>query len=384
MVLNIFLGITALLLIPYSIILLLYRKWFLQLRLFEMPQQFEPSTSFSIIIPARNEEANISKCVDSIMAQSYPKYLFEIIVIDDHSTDGTSAIVKALQAKHNNIQLISLADELDGKLLNAYKKKAIEKAIGYANYEWIVTTDADCIVKDSWLKSFAAFIEEKRLAFVAAPVIYTKDESLLSIFQFIDFMSLQGITAASVSVGFHNMCNGANLAYRKDVFYEVNGFKGIDNIASGDDMLLMNKIKQQHPNGVGFLFSKEAIVATHPMPDWKSFFNQRIRWASKAEQLKEKDKRVFFVLVLVYLFNVLLFIMPLLSFFNPWMFIYWFGFLSIKTLVEILFAIPVGRFFGQPFTWWFPLLQPVHIAYMVISGWLGKFGSYKWKGRSVR
>lgn len=107
-------------------------------------------------------------------------------------------------------------------------------------------------------------------------------------FQYIDFVSLQGITAASVSAGFHAMCNGANLAYRKDVFYRVNGFKGIDNIASGDDMLLMNKIKHEFPNAIGFLFSKDAIVSTSPMPDWKAFFNQRIRWASKADKYKDK------------------------------------------------------------------------------------------------
>lgn len=364
--------------------MVLYRKWFLQLEIIEAPKKFYPSTSFSIIIPARNEEANIGACLQSILQQNYPSSLFEVIVIDDHSTDGTSDIVEKLQKQHANIRLIKLVDELDGKLLNSYKKKAIEKAIGYATGNWIVTTDADCHAKPNWLRSYASSIETNDAAFVAAPVVFTNDGTLVQTFQYVDFMVMQGITAASVNAGFHNMCNGANLAYKKSVFYEVNGFWGIDKIASGDDMLLMNKIKAVYPDKVAFLFSQDAIISTHPMPDWKSFFNQRIRWASKAEQLKSKDKKVFAVLVLVYVFNAALFIMPFMAFFNINFLWYWLLLLLGKTVVELAFALPVARFFGQKFIWWFPFLQPVHIAYIVVSGWLSKFGSYHWKGRNVK
>ena len=99
------------------------------------------------------------------------------------------------------------------------------------------------------------------------------------------------------------MCNGANLAYSKAIFYAVDGFKGIDNIASGDDMLLMDKIQKQYPGSIGFLFSDNSIVQTLPMPTWKDFINQRIRWASKAG--KYKDIKIIAVLVLVYLFNLI-------------------------------------------------------------------------------
>jgi len=382
MVLNIFLLLIVVLFIPYTIIILLYRKWFLELKPFVASPSFLPSVTFSIIIPARNEEENIIPCLQSVFQQSYPPALYEVIVIDDHSTDQTSAIVKQLQQQHQNLKLVRLADELDGKALNSYKKKAIEKAIDYSTNEWIITTDADCIVKKEWLSSFAALIREQRPVFIAAPVTFSNDGSVLATFQYIDFMSLQGITAASVSAGFHSMCNGANLAYRKNVFYEVNGFKGIDNIASGDDMLLMNKIKQKFPSGIAFLFSPDAIVTTHPMPGWKSFFNQRIRWASKAGQFK--DKSIFRVLVLVYLYNLSLFILPFIAFFKASALLYWLIFVAAKTVVELSFAYPVSKFFGQSFMWWFPLLQPLHIAYTVVAGWLGKFGKYQWKGRQVK
>lgn len=380
----IFVFAVGVLFVPYATIMLLYRKWFLQLSPFAKSNTVVPITSFSIIIPARNEEQFIGVCLQSIMQQNYPKELFEVIVIDDHSTDDTNNIVTTFKASHSNIKLIKLADEIDGKILNSYKKKAIENAVGYAIGNWIITTDADCIAKKNWLTTYDAWIQEQQPVFVAAPVIFTNDKTLLQTFQYIDFMTLQGITAASVSSGFHNMCNGANLAYKKDVFYEVNGFKGIDNIASGDDMLLMNKIKNVYPNHVSFLFSQEAIIATHPMPSWKTFFNQRIRWASKAEQFKNKDTKVFAVLVLVYCFNVALFIMPFCAFFNINFLWYWLTFIGFKTLVELTFTLPVGKFFGQRFIWWFPFLQPLHIFYIVVSGWLGKFGSYHWKGRNVK
>jgi len=378
----IYLIITGLLFVLYATAILMYRAWFIKLKQFQVPASYTPSTSFSIIIPARDESKNIVLCLQSILDNDYPDHLYEIIVVDDHSVDDTSLLIQQLQTKHPNLRLIRLADEIDGQILNAYKKKAIEKAIGLSNNQWIITTDADCFTKQEWLKNFDAYIQKTNHVLVAAPVVFIKENNVLSMFQYIDFLSLQGITAASVSAGFHTMCNGANLAYQKAAFNAVDGFKDIDHIASGDDMFLMNKIKKQYPDGLGYLFAEKATVSTHPMPSWKAFLNQRIRWASKADKLK--DRSVLLVLVLVYLFNLLIFLMPLIAIFNHSFIVYCLIALLLKTVIELSFAIPVGRFFGQSFVWWFPLLQPIHIAYTVLAGWLGKFGSYKWKGRKVK
>ena len=193
------------------------------------------------------------------------------------------------------------------------------------------------------------------------------------------------------------MCNGANLAYTKKAFEAVGGFTGIDTIASGDDMLLMHKIYKLYPDKVMFLKSKEAIVQTAPVNSVKDFFNQRIRWASKAE--KYDDKRIFAVLFLVYLFNVLLLVLPLISIFintsfrisiHPFTFVFtvfelWLFLLIFKTIAELVFLIPVAKFFGKRrLLWLFPLMQPFHILYTIIAGWLGKFGSYSWKERKVK
>lgn len=381
--LSIIIILGVILMLPYATILMFYRKWFLQMIPFVTPANIEPSTTFSIIIPARNEAMYIGNCLQSIIQQQYAAHLFEVIVIDDHSTDNTKSIVEQFSKQYSNIKLISLADIIDEQILNSYKKKAIEYAIGFAKGEWIITTDADCKAPINWLKNFDAWIQFKKPVLIAAPVLYHNNGSILQTFQMLDFMMMQGVTIASVHKGFHNMCNGANLTYKKSVFFEVNGFKGIDDIASGDDMLLMNKIKEAYPNDISILFSDESIVITHPMPTWKSFLNQRMRWASKAEKFKSKDQKIFAVLVLVYCLNVLLFVMPFFALAYHMYVYYWMLLVCFKTLTELAFALPVAHFFKQKFVWWFPLLQPIHIAYIVVSGWLGKFGNYQWKDRRV-
>lgn len=380
-VLDLFIFLTATSLCIYLFLINLYLYWFSKLKIFN-PTTVKPVTTFSIIIPARNEEENIEACIQSILKNNYPPELFEIIVADDFSTDATPDIVHRLQAQFSNIHIISLKNIIS-ETINSYKKRAIELAIAKSQHNWIVTTDADCSVPANWLHLLDAYIQKNERVFVAAPVMFTCDNSFLNVFQCLDFLSLQGITAASVYAGAHSMCNGANLAYKKTVFYEVDGFKNADHIASGDDMLLMHKIKMKYPENIGYLFSDQMIVTTAPMPDWKSFLNQRIRWASKATTYQ--DKLVFWVLVLVYFTNLFLLILFFISLFQPQLFLIWLLFILTKALLEMPFMYRVAKFYGlQRLMLWFVLMQPFHILYTVVSGWLGKFGTYKWKGRKVK
>jgi cellulose synthase/poly-beta-1,6-N-acetylglucosamine synthase-like glycosyltransferase len=384
------------LLLLYALLILYYWKSWISIADFRFSiLDFKPSTKITVIIPARNEEENIAACLDSVYSQSYPKELFEMLVVDDHSTDNTASIVKLYESK--NVKLISLKDFIPAGEINSYKKKAIEIAIAKSSGELIVCTDADCIVKENWLKTVVAFYEQYQPHFIAAPVAINCSNKFIEFFQSLDFMTLQGITGASLHKKLHSMCNGANLAYTKKAFETVGGFAGINTIASGDDMLLMHKIYKRYPDKVMFLKSKEVIVQTAPVNSVKGFFNQRIRWASKAD--KYDDKRIFAVLLLVYLFNVLLLALPVISIFintsfhislYPFTFVFtafelWLFLIIFKTIIEFFFLMPVARFFGKrKLLWLFPVMQPFHILYTVIAGWLGKFGSYKWKGRNVK
>ena len=371
--------ISLLLLTAYSVLIIYYRQSWLSIPTFKPKERDGYQTKISIIIPARNEELNIADCLNSIVNQSYPKHLFEVLVVDDHSTDKTAEIIASY--RHQNIQLISLKDFVAPNEINSYKKKAIEIAIRQSTGELIITTDADCIAPPNWLQTIAAFYHEQKPAFIVMPVAINCSNRFVEIFQSLDFMTLQGITGASVHKKFHSMCNGANLAYTKNAFNEAGGFKGIDAIASGDDMLLMHKIFKLYPNGIAYLKSKEVIVRTEPAYTITQFFNQRIRWASKAD--KYDDKRIIAVLILVYFFNVWIFISGIAAFFFNVAF-YFIGLLAAKTVIELFFLYPVARFFNkQIILWWFPLAQPFHILYTITAGWLGKFGSYHWKERRV-
>ncbi|MGN6493236.1 MAG: glycosyltransferase [Agriterribacter sp.] len=343
---------------------------------------FVPSEKITVIIPARNEEAVIEQCIQSLLLQTYPRHLLEIIVVDDHSTDRTAVIVAKYNAQ--GVILINLAEALaQQQFVKAYKKKAIEVAIGRASGTLIVTTDADCIAGAEWIKTLAAFHARSKAVFIAAPVKIAYNNRSLSTFQAMDFAILQGITAASVSKKFHSMCNGANLAYEKQVFYAVNGFDGIDDIASGDDMLLMRKISRQYPAQVAFLRSPDVIVQTQPAHTWKAFFSQRIRWASKAGRYQ--DVRISSVLLLVYLVNVAAFILLAGSIWNTGWLLFFTIVVFYKTVIEWRFATSVLAWFNiQKIIPLFPLFQPFHILYTVIAGFLGIFKKYEWKGRTVR
>jgi cellulose synthase/poly-beta-1,6-N-acetylglucosamine synthase-like glycosyltransferase len=366
----------------YALLILYYWRSWVSIPEFKVKNQ-KSKVKISVIIPARNEQKNIAAFLDSVCNQNYPSTLFEVLVVDDHSTDKTAAIVRSYE--HKNLKLISLKDFMQDAL-NSYKKKAIEIAITQSTGELIVCTDADCIAGPNWLETIAAFYEQYQPQFIAAPVSINCSNRFIEIFQMLDFMTLQGITGASVYKNIHSMCNGANLAYTKKAFETVNGFAGIDNIASGDDMLLMHKIYKQWPDKVMFLKSKDAIVETAPVHSIKEFFNQRIRWASKAD--KYDDKRIFAVLLLVYFINVLMLLLPFVVILHPEklsIIKLWLLLLLIKTITELIFLYPVAKFFGkQKLLWLFTLMQPFHIIYTVIAGWLGKFGSYNWKGRNVK
>ena len=355
------------------------------------------TAQLSIIIPARNEEDNIGACIQSILNQSYSKNLYEIIVVNDHSTDATASIVKTFNEP--NIKCIDLINFI-GNETNSFKKKGIEVGIAQANGELIITTDADCVAPPNWLQTITAFYEEKKPDLIVMPVSIFPSPSgvglgvrFIEIFQALDFMTLQGITGSAVHKKIHSMCNGANLAYTKKAFNTVNGFAGINNIASGDDMMLMHKIYSENKKGIVYLKSAAVIVQTKPVKTITEFINQRIRWASKAD--KYEDKRMLPVLIVVYFFNMLLLILPIVAILSNFKFLifnfqfstlqFWFWLLLFKVVIEIIFLIPIAKFFNKlPLLFLFPLMQPFHIIYTVIAGWLGKFGRYSWKGRQVK
>ena len=336
------------------------------------------TTRVSVIIPARNESHHIGKCLDSLLAQSYPGSLTEIIIINDFSTDETVVEVLRHPLKPT---LINLSDFISTDI-NSYKKKAIETGIANSSGELILCTDADCRMGPDWIRKIVITHEKENLRFIAAPVKIIPDGSWLSVFQILDFISLQGITGAAVYKNLYPMCNGANLAYSRDAYDTVAGFADIDHIASGDDMLLMKKIQSKFPGQTGYIKDPGVIVTTKPAENIRTFLHQRIRWASKISHYKHPA--TFATLALVFLVNAGLLILFFACFFYGhwrWLLIL----LAFKTISEYFFVSKVAGFFQQQSLMkFFPFCQPFHIFYTVIAGSFGSFGKYEWKNRKVK
>lgn len=335
-------------------------------------------TKVTILIAARNEEEKIHLTIEDILNQGYPKSLTEIIIVDDHSTDNTSQIIKNYSDR--GVKLLQLRED---KPLNSYKKKAISEAIKISTGDLMVATDADCRMGNKWLESIVGYYEQHNLVFISAPVTYFEEKSLFELLQTLEFGYLIGIGAAFIGHGKASNCNGANIAYNKNVFLEVGGFQGIDDIASGDDELLLQKVAKNYPDRIGFLKIFDAVVFTHAKQSLNQFLEQRHRWASKS--VKYKNKYIVAMAIAIWAFNLSILTNLIAGVFNYTFFqIFAIQFL-FKFLFELLFLIPITTFFKrQSLPLLLILLMPVHIIYFIYIGVKGYNNTYKWKGRTVR
>ncbi|MCD0486812.1 glycosyltransferase [Pedobacter sp. MC2016-14] len=342
------------------------------------PMASNNTTMVSIIIAARNEEANISKTIQDLLAQDYDPALTEIIFIDDHSSDATGSIVRSFSTA--GVKLITLNET---QALNSYKKKAIQTAIGTAKGSLIITTDADCRMGPHWLKTIVSYYEEHRYKMISSPVAYFEEQSFFERAQSLEFLYLIGLGASTIGNQKPSTCNGANLAYEKAAFYEVGGFTGIDDLASGDDELLLHKMAARYNGNIGFLKNEEAIVYTHAKPTLAEFIQQRKRWASKSTRYKNKS--IIVLGVFIWLFNLSIVVNFFAGFFNPHFFILALLQLTAKIAIEFLFLSAVTKFAKRTsLLVLLPVLNVLHIIYILYIGIAGNSGKYTWKGRSVR
>jgi cellulose synthase/poly-beta-1,6-N-acetylglucosamine synthase-like glycosyltransferase len=375
--------LVSILSLVYAWIMWRYIYHWEKLEVWETPTDYKPSTKISLIIPVRNEAENINACLQSIFRQNYPQQLMEVIVVDDHSTDQTPQILN--QIKDKRLKILWLSDFVDVSEERAFKKKAITVAIDQATGDLIVTTDGDCIVPPRWLQRMAHFYETKGVKFIAAPVNFYKERNLLEHFQSLDFTGMMAITGAGIHGQFMNMCNGANLAYDKKAFQVVDGFSGINHLASGDDMLLMQKIAQRFPGKIGYLKNEAATVLTKAQETLSDFYNQRLRWASKSADYKEWKVTAMLGVVWLFCLSIVFSLIAVLflGLSVLWLF---FGQVLIKTAVDYALLRRTTRFFNRTdLMKYFLLSQVMHIFYIVSIGTLSIFiKKYNWKDRTTQ
>lgn len=285
-----------------------------------IPPSYTPTDGVTVVIVARNEAQSIEECVKSILRQDYPHHLYEIIIVDDHSTDTTVDIVTGIQEDH--IRLFQLKDYHDYIKTPAYKKSGITLAVNKSLFETIVVTDADCMHEENWLRTIMYAFHKEDSVFQTAPVILSPGRSMLEKMQEMEQLTLMLITGAGITSGLHPMANGANMAFRKSAFLQVKGYEGNEQYASGDDMFLIEKMHAAFPGKIAFAKSPDASVHTAGKKDWSSLLKQRLRWAGKNKGLKNKAIRRIWTFVGAYhVLLLVLFITALFHLTSSWPFL---------------------------------------------------------------
>jgi len=335
------------------------------------------TTALTVIIPVRNEAANLPALLADLAAQTYRN--FEVIVVDDSSTDGTAAWAEGFDAPFR-LRVLRLHDEPT----SSPKKRAIRQAMQLAEGPLIVTTDGDCRVGSDWLRSLALFYEHTGARLISGPVTLVPGSggSIFTRLQVVEFASLIGSGAVTMALGRPSLCNGANLCYEKAAFEAVGGFSGNEHLASGDDEFLMHKIAARFPGDVHFLKDPRALVQTEAHSTLGAFYRQRRRWASKWRHYS--DWRVSALAVAVFLANVAP-VLGAVSWGMGWIPGGTFGLLLLlKFSVEAVFLALVLRFLGQSEAIpWIPLTQVIYPAYVTFFGLAAQGKGYRWKGRKL-
>ena len=326
----------------------------------------------SIVIACRNEEKNITGLLDSLEKQNYSKANTEIIIVDDHSEDET---VKILQRQSNlSIKLLHLPNEVAGK------KEALRYGINLAQSEIILTTDADCAMKENWITSMVSYYVQYKPKLLVAPVILSETRNIFQKFQSLEFLSLISSGAGAIGIGKPIMCNGANLLFEKSMYQHA---LLENNYVSGDDIFLLLQIKKQYPKSIHFIKSTDSIVYTKPAISLQEFFEQRIRWASKSKAYRDID--IVFVAVIVALVNYILTFSLLASVFYKHIFYYYLFFLVIKSVIDLSLLYPFNYFFKRHrLMWLFIPLQIIYPFYITDTSIAGLAGRFTWKNRNFR
>lgn len=326
----------------------------------------DPGLFLSVIIACRNEEKNLPLLLADISFQEYCQDLYEVVVVDDNSTDTTADTARSFRGI-KNLRVITSR----GK----GKKQAVRTGIEVSAGSFAVTADADCRVGRKWLKTIASFAEEKQPVMTINPVVINAGRGFFNRFQELEFLSLQGITAGTAAMGNPVMCNGANLGISKEAWLR-NAGRLHEELVSGDDVFLLHSLKSEGLPGIMWLESADAEAATHGSVSLISFLRQRGRWISKAGHYSDHYTRQLGIVTFVTIMAQILILLS--GFFNPVFFIVLAVFTVLKSIPDFLILhSTTGRYGKRELLRWFVPSQLVYSFYVVAVL------PFSFRGRSV-
>lgn len=375
-----FINITLILVFTYSLTILVFIAGMRKRRSGSMP----PLEKVTVIIAARNEEASIGNILNDLCRQSYPRDRYEIIVINDHSTDGTAKVVRRFVDRTSNIQLLHVR-EIPPNF--SPKKYAMQTAVEKASGTLILATDADCRVGPDWIRSMASCFEPD-VGFIIGFSQFGRagqSQSLLKNLQAVDFVTLMGAAAGSANLGFPLAASGQNLGYRKTAFQKVGGYDKVSHRVSGDDVLLLQLIRKYTDYRIVYASDPESFAVSEPQPTLKALINQRKRWASNGSFQIHLNFPFFLYLLQVLLYNTALMIGFFLSLILGQYILFFIGCLAARALMELIMTVRSAFYFKRTdLIKFYPIWFLVQIPYVVGVGIAGTFGSFRWKERRYR
>ncbi len=331
------------------------------------------SNSFvSVVVPFRNEEANLSNLLEALSLQSYSDDQFEVILINDHSEDGSVALIEAFKAKSvMNITLLNTSKQ--------GKKRALEMGINQARGNVIIQTDADCQMQSGWIESMVASFKTSS-AVVLGPVNMVPQAGFWSAFAALDFMSLQGSGTALALLGKPIMGSAANMAFTREL-WQQSRHQGASR-DSGDDVFLIQAAKKTGAR-IEVCVSPQSIVLTEAPASFNEMLKQRSRWGAKTPSYQSALAKSIALLVAAYavwcvtLLAYGLFSQPVLQ-----LFVFTMG---IKALLDYYFLRAYSKATGQQgLMKIFPSAALVYPFYIVVTLFTMLFGKQQWKGRAIR
>jgi poly-beta-1,6-N-acetyl-D-glucosamine synthase len=369
-----FLFVSCFFLICYVLFIFLCSAGWVRKKIFFSADK-HPKLKISVIVPFRNEEKNLELILNNLADQNYPSENYEVIAVNDHSVDGYENVLEQFEKSFGNFKLLSLPGNVAGK------KQALHYAIQHAINDYVMVTDADCSLKNGWLKTFSDFyFDADKPEMILGLVDYKSHGSFFSQIQNLEFLSLIATGAGLASIGRPVFCNGANLFFSKKTFQMFNDAMN-NEVASGDDTFLLHHVKKHFPGKISVLKSKEALVTTIPPRNLKDFFQQRIRWASKSKYYNDSDTIIISLLVLgTNLFFLIWFVSAFSGKFNLFI-----PLMAIKIITDaIFFFIVLGFFRKRKLMLVFPAAQLFYPVYIVITALFSFFGQFSWKERKYK
>jgi len=329
------------------------------------------SQKVSVIIALRNEESEITRLLKGLQSQIYPTDKLEFILVNDHSTDNTFTLLE--KSDLTNLQILNMPEGDFGK------KNAISMAVSVASGDIILASDADCSFSPNWVRTMASYFSSANIMLVSGPVNLHNQDGIFQSFQALEFTSLIGSAAGAIGMGNAIFCNGANMAYRKSIFLEVNDF-ATDKAVSGDDVFLLHSVKEKYPKSIAFAKNEDAIVTTDGVQNIKGFINQRKRWTAKSSSYK--DGASIYTSLLVLFTNVFGVLLLGLFLFDTCYLDYFICYFSVKFLVDLCLLLPVLSFFKRKdLTKWILPFEIFYSFYIVLIVILSFTNTFEWKGR---